>query len=233
MKATSTTTTTAARSGRLLQSFAFFSVVAAHPAATSSCFIASSSTDALATTFVVTPSNKPVTIIGRDQQHSPTAFTSLPQPQRRFMMTISSSNNNDRPPTTSSTAAAQIQHVNRQQMEEIVEDFHEGGREESGYCVIDVRTDPEVMMTGKLAASVPTLPVQVILQSNVFALDPEEFEEICGFAKPDLDETLVFTCAAGIRSVYACQAAAAAGYSKLVSYAGGANEWFQPANTQL
>ena len=230
MKATSTTTTTttAARSGRLLQSFAFFSVVAAHPS--SSSFIASSSTDALASTFVVTPNNKPVvTIIGRNPQHSQTAFTSLPQPQRRFMMTSNSSNNNDRPPTT----AAQIQHVNRQQMEEIVEDFHEGGREESGYCVIDVRTDPEVMMTGKLAASVPTLPVQVILQSNVFALDPEEFEEICGFAKPDLDETLVFTCAAGIRSVYACQAAAAAGYSKLVSYAGGANEWFQPANTQL
>ena len=136
------------------------------------------------------------------------------------------SGNNDRPPTS------QIQHVNRQQMEEIVEDFQEGGREDSGYCVIDVRTDQEVMMTGKLAHSIPTLPVQVILQSNVFALDPDEFEEVCGFTKPDPDETLVFTCAAGIRSVYACQAAAAAGYSKLVNYVGGANEWFQP-NSQL
>ena len=68
-----------------------------------------------------------------------------------------------------------------------------------------------------------------IMEKNVFALDEEDFEDITGFEKPAPDTTLVFTCAAGIRSVYACQFASQAGYSKLVNYMGGANEWFQPA----
>jgi rhodanese-related sulfurtransferase len=115
-------------------------------------------------------------------------------------------------------------------MEEIVEDYEQGGREESQYCVIDVRTEEEVYATGKLGENVYTLPVQVIMQAKVFELEPDEFEELCGFEKPTVDETLVFTCAAGIRSVYACQFAAQAGYSKIVNYTGGANEWFSPSN---
>jgi len=152
-------------------------------------------------------------------------------PNQQQSATVSShtTTTTQRPMSSSSTGAPpDIKHVNREQMEEIVEDFHEGGREESGYCVIDVRTDQEVLMTGKLAESVPTLPVQTIMQAQVFQLEPDEFEQVCGFRKPDLDETLVFTCAAGVRSVYACQFAAQAGYSKLVNYAGGANEWFGP-----
>lgn len=96
------------------------------------------------------------------------------------------------------------------------------------YVVIDVRTEPEIYSTGKLAESVHTLPLQVIMQANVFAMDPDEFEEMCGFRKPDLDQTLVFSCAAGVRSTYACSYAAQAGYSKLVNYMGGANDWFSP-----
>jgi len=114
-------------------------------------------------------------------------------------------------------------------MEEILEDYQEGGRAESGYVVIDVRTDEEVLATGKLGTDVHTLPVQVIMQYQVFQMDPDEFQEVCGFEKPALDETLVFSCAAGVRSVYACQFAAQAGYSKLVNYVGGANEWFGPS----
>jgi rhodanese-related sulfurtransferase len=111
-------------------------------------------------------------------------------------------------------------------MEEILEDFEEGGRGDSGYCVIDVRREDEISYTGKLSKSVYTLPVEVIMQQNVFEMDGEEFEELCGFEKPSLDETLVFTCAAGMRSIYACKFAAKAGYSNLINYAGGANEWF-------
>lgn len=122
-----------------------------------------------------------------------------------------------------------IQHVSKPQMEEILEGYHEGGRQDSGYVVMDVRTDAEVLATGKLGPDVYTLPVQLIMQSNVFHLEPDTFEDVCGFAKPEPDETLVFTCAAGVRSVYACQFAAQAGYSKLVNYAGGANEWFASA----
>ena len=36
-------------------------------------------------------------------------------------------------------------------------------------------------------------------------MSEDDFEEEYGFAKPDLDETLVFTCKAGIRSQAAAQ----------------------------
>jgi rhodanese-related sulfurtransferase len=123
-----------------------------------------------------------------------------------------------------------ITHVNRAQMEEIIEDYESGGREESQYCVIDVRTEEEVRSTGKISEHVYTLPVQVIMQSKVFDMDPEEFEEYCKFPKPTPDETIVFTCAAGMRSVSACHFAAQSGYTKLINYTGGANEWFSPSN---
>jgi rhodanese-related sulfurtransferase len=124
------------------------------------------------------------------------------------------------------TDSPEIQHIGYDEMEEIIEDYENGGREDSEYCVIDVRTDEEVMATGKLSPKVFTLPVQVIMEYNVFGLDADDFEEICGFEKPTPDETIVFTCKAGIRSVYACQFAAKAGYSKLVNYVGGSTEWF-------
>ncbi|EEC50058.1 predicted protein [Phaeodactylum tricornutum CCAP 1055/1] len=128
--------------------------------------------------------------------------------------------------SSTSGAAAPIKHIGKAEMQEILEDYEDGGTEESRYIVIDVRGDDEVMYTGKLAPSVITLPIQVIMSSNAFQMDPDDFEEAFGFVKPDLDDTLVFTCAAGVRSVYACQAAARAGYSKLVNYVGGANDWF-------
>ena len=122
-----------------------------------------------------------------------------------------------------------ILHINREQMEEIVEDYESGGRDESQYCIIDVRTEEEVRSTGKISENVYTLPVQVIMQSKVFDLDPDEFEEFCKFPKPTLDETIIFTCAAGMRSVSACHFAAQSGYTKLINYTGGANEWFSPS----
>jgi rhodanese-related sulfurtransferase len=128
--------------------------------------------------------------------------------------------------TSGSNKAPEIVHINRAQMEEIIEDYENGGREESQYCIIDVRTEEEVQATGKLGEHVYTLPVQVIMQAKVFDMDPAEFEEFCQFPKPTMDETIVFSCAAGIRSTYACQFAAQAGYTKLINYAGGANEWF-------
>jgi rhodanese-related sulfurtransferase len=153
-----------------------------------------------------------------------------------FSSTTMSRNNNDCPKASSSCLrmstssgtgkAPEIVHIGRAQMEEILDDYENGGREESQYCIIDVRTEEEVQATGKLGENVYTLPVQVIMQSKVFELDPEAFEELCQFPKPTMDETIVFSCAAGIRSVYACQFAAQAGYTKLVNYAGGANEWF-------
>jgi rhodanese-related sulfurtransferase len=129
---------------------------------------------------------------------------------------------------SSGAAVSDIKHIGRAEMEEILEDYEAGGRGDSQYVVIDVRTGGEIVNTGKLSPSVHSVPIDVVMEHNIFQLDEDDFEEICGFAKPMPDETLVFTCAAGVRSVYACQFAAQAGYSKLVNYVGGSNEWFQP-----
>jgi len=56
--------------------------------------------------------------------------------------------------------------------------------------------------------------------------DSEDFEHDFGFSKPLLDQTIVFTCKAGIRSMHATQFAAMSGYSKMMNYVGGADEWF-------
>ena len=168
---------------------------------------------------------KSLTALNRQQeimpQHRTIAGTSiirqinLPLTKSRLMSTVSG---NGRAPD--------ILHINREQMEEIVEDYESGGRDESQYCIIDVRTEEEVRSTGKISDNVYTLPVQVIMQSKVFDMDPDEFEEFCKFPKPTYDETIVFTCAAGMRSVSACHFAAQSGYTKLINYTGGANEWF-------
>jgi rhodanese-related sulfurtransferase len=119
-----------------------------------------------------------------------------------------------------------LTNVGKEEMEEILEDYEEGGREDSGYVVLDVREANEIEYTGKLSPNTITFPLQKLMQYNAFALDDDEFEEIFGFEKPGMDETLVFSCAMGVRSVHAANFAAQAGYSKLVNYKGGANQWF-------
>lgn len=57
-------------------------------------------------------------------------------------------------------------------------------------------------------------------------MDEDDFEEQFGFVKPSLDETLVFTCKAGIRGASAAKLAQMAGYTDILVYAGGSNEWF-------
>jgi rhodanese-related sulfurtransferase len=124
-----------------------------------------------------------------------------------------------------------MRNIGFEEMESLIDDYEDQQEQQphdqqASLLVLDVRTEPEVQATGSLSDHTITLPLQTILNHNIFALTDEDFEEIAGFAKPPADATLVFSCAAGIRSVYACQAAAAAGYSRLVNYAGGANEWF-------
>ena len=86
--------------------------------------------------------------------------------------------------------------------------------------------ESEVAQSGKVSPNTITLPLSLIGSQNVFAMDDDEFEIVCGFPKPTPDETLVFSCAAGVRSKNACAYAAQAGYTKLVNYMGGAYEWF-------
>lgn len=118
-----------------------------------------------------------------------------------------------------------IQRIDRAAMTEIIEDVVNSSRDESGYIIIDVRGHDEIQQTGKLSDVVETLPLPYIAQ-GAFAMEEEDFKEAFGFEKPGMDETLVFTCKAGIRSQQAGQLAKMAGYSNIIDYAGGANEWF-------
>ena len=134
--------------------------------------------------------------------------------------------NNVRRFLSSSEELPQIQHIGKMELEEILEDIENGGREESGYVVIDVRGTDEISYTGKLNENVETLPLPAIFEMGVFNMEEDAFEAAFGFQKPAPDETVVFTCKAGIRSMQAAQLAGMAGYSKLINYRGGADEWF-------
>ena len=114
-------------------------------------------------------------------------------------------------------------------MNEIIQSVEEASLAETdnNYVIIDVRNVDEINYTGKLSPVVQTLPLPYIAQYGVFNLEPEEFEEQFGFSKPDVDQTLVFTCKAGIRSMHAAQFAIQAGYSDIINYSGGSDEWFR------
>ncbi|KAL3804522.1 hypothetical protein HJC23_002561 [Cyclotella cryptica] len=118
-----------------------------------------------------------------------------------------------------------VPRINREAMAEIIEDVANSSREECGYVIIDVRGHDEVAYTGKLDDVVHTLPLPYIAE-GALTMDEEDFSEQFGFEKPRLDETIVFTCKAGIRSASAAKLAQMAGYSDILDYAGGSNEWF-------
>jgi rhodanese-related sulfurtransferase len=118
-----------------------------------------------------------------------------------------------------------ITNIDRAAMTEIIEDVVNSSREESGYVIIDVRGQDEIQSTGRLNDVVVNLPLPYIAQ-GALVMDEEDFKEAFGFEKPQLDETLVFSCKAGIRSQQAGQLAKMAGYSNILNYMGGANEWF-------
>jgi hypothetical protein len=90
---------------------------------------------------------------------------------------------------SSSGGEPQLQNIAKEEMEEIVEDYEQGGREESGYVILDVRQPGEIEYTGKLSPNTLTLPLQELAQYNAFALEEDEFEEIFGFDKPTPDES--------------------------------------------
>ena len=61
------------------------------------------------------------------------------------------------------------------------------------------RGEDEIAFTGKLSDCVETLPLPLIAQMGALNMEDEDFEAQFGFAKPTMDETIVFTCKAGIR----------------------------------
>lgn len=118
-----------------------------------------------------------------------------------------------------------ITRINKEAMAEIIDDVSATSREESGYVVIDVRGHDEIASTGKLNDCVETLPLPYIAQ-GALSMDEDDFRAQFGFDKPGFDETIVFSCKAGIRSQQAAQLAKMAGYTDILDYMGGSNEWF-------
>jgi rhodanese-related sulfurtransferase len=109
-------------------------------------------------------------------------------------------------------------------MKEIIETYEQG---DSEYVVFDVRRTEEIERTGQLSPNTFHLPWETILEKNLFTLKKAQFQEISGVEKPSKKKTLVFSCAAGIRSIYACNYALYGGYTHVLNYPGGANEWFK------
>eukprot|EP01116_Phalansterium_solitarium_P002679 TRINITY_DN12867_c0_g1_i1.p1 TRINITY_DN12867_c0_g1~~TRINITY_DN12867_c0_g1_i1.p1 ORF type:complete len:179 (+),score=3.23 TRINITY_DN12867_c0_g1_i1:42-578(+) len=92
------------------------------------------------------------------------------------------------------------------------------------YILIDVRRGDELEKTGQIETAV-NIPVEYL--DRVLALEPDEFEEVVGFAKSELAaKQLVFSCWAGTRSMYACQIAQKHGYKNVLNYQGSARDWF-------
>mmetsp|Transcript_19865 Transcript_19865/g.24518 ORF Transcript_19865/g.24518 Transcript_19865/m.24518 type:complete len:195 (+) Transcript_19865:63-647(+) len=118
----------------------------------------------------------------------------------------------------------QISRINKDQMSQVLKGVEDGNPE--NVIVIDVRNVDEIADTGKLSDVVETLPLPAIANYGAFNMEADDFEEQFGFEKPTPDCTIVFTCKSGIRSNQAAQFAAMAGYTNLVNYMGGANEWF-------
>merc|ERR1711862_1077318 len=87
-----------------------------------------------------------------------------------------------------------LRNVGKAEMVQILDALEDQG-DETEYVVMDVRGEDEVAYTGKLSNNVHTLPLPIIMEYDVFSMEENEFEEICGFKKPNLDETLVFSCA--------------------------------------
>jgi rhodanese-related sulfurtransferase len=121
---------------------------------------------------------------------------------------------------------AVLANIGKPQMQEIVQDYETRGREMSGYVVLDVRQEEEIQRTGPLSPHSITFPFKKILQYQTFELSTQEFMDAFGFPKPAHEETLVFSCAAGGRSLKAAKLAEQSGYRKLKNYAGGSNDWF-------
>lgn len=114
--------------------------------------------------------------------------------------------------------------ISREKLKEILAVYT--SREESGVVVIDVRGEEEVVATGKISPVAETLPLPYIQQHRALAMDEQDFLDNFGFEKPRFDETIIFSCKAGIRSRVACQIARMEGYTDVINYTGGANEWF-------
>ncbi|XKL62280.1 hypothetical protein PGB90_002113 [Kerria lacca] len=103
-------------------------------------------------------------------------------------------------------------------------DFHQLKQlmDEKMLYLIDVREKSELLETGTLPDSVniPLAEVESALQ-----LSNDEFENKYSKNKPINTATIVFSCRLGKRSEMAMQTAIKLGYTNVLNYSGGWNDW--------
>ena len=119
------------------------------------------------------------------------SFMTTIDSRRMMMMSNSSSSSN----SSSLSATSAIKQIGKLELEMILKEIEEVGREQSGYIVIDVRNEDEIQSTGKLRECVNTLPLPLIgsaalSSTGALGMEDEEFEEEFGFAKPAPDEKI-------------------------------------------
>jgi rhodanese-related sulfurtransferase len=87
--------------------------------------------------------------------------------------------------------------------------------------LIDVREPHEYA-----AGFIPTaLNIPITSQPDALFLSNEDFEDRFGFAKPLLDQEVVFYCRSGVRSAAAAQLAVQNGYTDVAEYQGSWLDW--------
>ena len=93
---------------------------------------------------------------------------------------------------------------------------------DDGFVLIDTRTVNEVGSWGAVEGS-KILPAHEMW--DAFHLTPEEFEVAYGFPKPHPEQTIIFICQFGPRSLMAAQILTWMGYPKVLHFRDGFFEW--------
>ncbi|XP_075232771.1 thiosulfate sulfurtransferase/rhodanese-like domain-containing protein 3 isoform X2 [Lycorma delicatula] len=89
--------------------------------------------------------------------------------------------------------------------------------------VIDVREQDELKETGKIPGSL-NIPLGEISKAlNI--MNDEEFKCTYGLSRPSVEDTLIFSCRSGKRSLMALDEALKLGYKNSLNFAGGWMEW--------
>ena len=107
---------------------------------------------------------------------------------------------------------------------------------DSNAIIIDVRERNEIAVTGSVVNTLARFGIdkeqirygEITLHQimeGAFQQTNDTFQANYSFVKPTLTETLIFSCAAGVRSATAQKFAQEAGYTSTLNYVGGSNEW--------
>lgn len=98
---------------------------------------------------------------------------------------------------------------------------------DDGFVLIDCRTVNEVTSWGIIEGA-KVLPAHEMFEA--FHLTPERFHEEFGFAKPRPDQTVIFYCTYGPRSLMAAQILSWMGYENVLHFREGYHEWAKQFN---